>query len=505
MSEYLVKMKNVSKSFPGVIALDGVSFDLKPGEVHALLGENGAGKSTLMKILSGVYQNEQGEIEIGGQKVTHLTPKSAQELGVTIIHQELNMCQHLTVAENIFLAREKVKFGMIDHKALNREAKAVLDKLQLTIDPNIDIGELPVSQQQMVEIARSISINSKVIIMDEPTSALTERETEELFKKIKALRASGHGIVYISHRLEELKHIADRVTIFRDGKYVLTSDFKEITIDQIISAMVGREIKEKFPRVKTERGELLLEVKNLKSGKMVEDVSFKLYAGEILGVAGLMGAGRTETARALTGLEKIEDGEIWLYGNKTNITSPKDSIRKGIVYAPEDRKKDGLCTKLTVKENIGLPNMDMVCKFNIISNRKEHQLTQKTIDRLKIKTPSHNQDVINLSGGNQQKVVVGKWLARQAKIVIFDEPTRGIDVMAKVEIYNLINALKKQGIGIIMISSEMPEVLGMSDRLIVMCEGRVTSELVTNETSQVEVMHYATQYRTKILKDAIED
>lgn len=498
MEEYIVELKDITKRFPGVLALDKVQFNLKKGEVMALLGENGAGKSTLMKILSGVYTRDGGTVKILGKEYGDLTPKQAQEIGVAIIHQELNMCSHLTVAENIFLGRERIHSGMLNNKEMNGEAARLLKELNIELDPNVLVGSLPVSKQQMVEIAKALSCNAKILIMDEPTSALTSKEIDDLFAIIRQLKANGCGIVYISHRLEELAHIADRVTIMRDGKYILTSPFKDISMDDIITNMVGREITEKFPRVTCKKGKKILEVKNLNAGRMVRNVNLSVYEGEILGIAGLMGAGRTETTRAIFGIDKKESGTIILDGKELKIHGPNDAIRHGIVLAPEDRKKDGLCTRLSVQDNISLPNLDIICNgLGVINKKKEKEMSGKAVKDLQIKLPNVQVNAGSLSGGNQQKVVVGKWLARQSRVVIFDEPTRGIDVAAKVEIYNLMNELKKAGIGVVFVSSEMPEVLGISDRIIVMCDGRVTGELMTSEATQDQVLKYATAFEKK--------
>lgn len=494
MSDYLVELKGISKAFPGVKALDKVSFTLKAGEVHALLGENGAGKSTLVKIISGIYSRDEGEYLIEGTSVGDLTPKRAQECGIAIIHQELNMCQDLTVAENMFLGREKSRFGCVRVKEMNKAAKEILEKLKIDIEPDTVVRRLPVSKQQMVEIAKALSTNARILIMDEPTSALTEKEIAELFEIIRHLKRNGCAIIYISHRLEELEHITDRVSIFRDGRYIVTKDYKDTNLNEIISYMVGREIKEKFPTIDCRKGQKLLEVKNLCSG-IVNNVSFDLYQGEIVGFAGLIGAGRTELVRALFGAEEIASGEIYLRGKRLNIKTPRDAIVEGIVLGPEDRKKEGLCTKLSIRENVGLANLDRICsRTGVVDRKKEGRLTAEAIEKLKIKTPSAEQIVANLSGGNQQKIVVGKWLVRSAEVVIFDEPTRGIDVAAKVEIYNIMNELKRQGIGVIFVSSEMPEVMGMSDRVLVMCNGRITGDLVSKETTQDEILRCATKY-----------
>lgn len=499
MEEYIVEVKGVSKSFPGVLALDNVDFNLKAGEVLALLGENGAGKSTLMKILSGVYAKDGGAIKILGEEVGDITPKEAQEMGVAIIHQELNMCSHLTVSENIFLGREIVKKGILSEKEMGKKSKEILDRLNIDISPETVVGDLAVSKQQMVEIAKALSTNAKILIMDEPTSALTSKEIEDLFRIIKKLKEDGCAIVYISHRLEELQHIVDRVTILRDGQYITSMNFSETNLEEIISYMVGREIKEKFPRVTCKKGKKIFEVKHLNAGRMVRDVSFDLYEGEIVGIAGLMGAGRTETTRAIFGVDEKESGVILLDGKEVIINKPMDAIKAGIVLAPEDRKKDGLCTKLSIRENVSLPNLDIICnKLGVINKKKEKKMTEIAIQDLTIKTPNTEVNTGSLSGGNQQKVVVAKWLARDSKVVIFDEPTRGIDVAAKVEIYHLMNELKKQGIGVLFVSSEMPEVMGISDRIIVMCDGKVTGEMETKDATQDIILKYATSFEKKV-------
>lgn len=499
MNETIVSMEHISKSFPGVKALDDVRFDLRSGEVMALLGENGAGKSTLMKILSGVYTRDGGSMEIFGKEYGDLNPKLAQEVGVAIIHQELNMCRHLSVAENMYLGREKTRGVMLSNSEMEVEARAILDELNIGLEPQQVVGELPVSKQQMVEIAKALSTNARILIMDEPTSALTAKEIQDLFRIIKDLKAKGCGIVYISHRLEELQHIVDRVTIMRDGQYITSMNFQDVTMDEMIAHMVGREIKEKFPRVSCEKGKKVLEVKHLNAGPMVRDVSFDLYEGEIVGFAGLMGAGRTETTRAIFGVDPKTGGEIILDGREIKIHKPEDAIRAGIVLAPEDRKKDGLCTKLSIRHNIALPNLDLICnKLGVVSSAREKEMCSRVVKDLKVKTPNVEVSAGNLSGGNQQKIVVGKWLARDSRVVIFDEPTRGIDVAAKVEIYNLMNDLKKQGIAVMFVSSEMPEVMGIADRIIVMCDGRITGEISAEEATQNQILTYATQFEKKI-------
>ena len=506
MENLIVEMTDIRKEFPGVLALDNVQFRLRKGEVLAFLGENGAGKSTLMKILSGIYSKDSGTIKIDGEVIDNMTTHRAQKLGIAIIHQELNMCSHLSVAENIFLGREVTKSGVLSNSQMKKAAKGILDRLKIDLDPDTIVGSLPVSKQQMVEIAKALLTNARILIMDEPTSALTSAEIEELFRIIHQLKDEGCGIVYISHRLEELEHIVDRVTILRDGQYITSMDFDKSQMDEIVSYMVGREITEKFPRVNCEKGKRILQVKNLNAGRMVRNVNLELFEGEIIGIAGLMGAGRTEMTRALFGVDAKESGEIILDEKPVAINKPEDAIRAGIVLAPEDRKKDGLCTKLSVADNIALPNLDILCNsLGVVNAKKEEKMVEKAIHNLKIKLAGSYVDAGSLSGGNQQKVVVGKWLARNSRVVIFDEPTRGIDVAAKVEIYNLMNDLKKNGIGVIFVSSEMPEVLGISDRIMVMCDGKVTGELQTREATQDQILRLATRFESHVNSDNMTD
>ncbi len=495
MSEEILRVENMTKRFPGVIALDRVSFDLRRGEVHALVGENGAGKSTLMKILSGVYQPDEGAIYLKGQPVVFHNPIEAQRAGISIIYQELNLMPHLTVAQNIFIGREPLKKGgSIDDKKMSEDAAAILSQLHVDIDPDVPVYMLPLSKRQMVEIAKALSYQAEVFIMDEPTSSLTESEIEELFKVIHRLRDRGVGIIYISHRLEELKYIADRVTVLRDGRYVSTDEYQSVTIDEIVRKMVGRPLEEKFPpRTSTPTNKKILEVRNITRVGVLHDISFDLYQGEILGIAGLVGAGRTELARAIFGADPKDEGEIFLFGEKVNIFSPTDAIRAGIGYLPEDRKLAGLALEMLLTENITLANTEEVSNsLGIISNKKEKQVAEQYVKELDIRTPSVFQVVKNLSGGNQQKTVLAKWLFRKAKVLIFDEPTRGIDVGAKYAIHKLIDSLAKNGVGIIMISSELPEILGMTDRILVLHEGRLVGILQTKETNQEEILNYAT-------------
>ncbi len=494
MGNYVLEMKNICKSFPGVVALDNVSFNLRRGEVHALLGENGAGKSTLMKIIGGIYEKDSGKMLLEGKEVHFTNTRQASENGIEVIHQELNMCRHLTVAENIFLGRELTRFGFIDERSQNSAAKEIIERFGMDFSPRTVVGNLPVSRQQMVEIAKSTSVNAKIIIMDEPTSSLTQREISELFTIMKQLKSQGKSIIYISHRLEELEEIADRITVLRDGKFIAEKDFEQTGIQEIISLMVGREIKEKYPKINVKKGEKIMSVSNLTSD-FVNDVSFDLFSGEIIGFAGLVGAGRTELMRALFGVDRVHGGEINISGKTLKIKNPRSAISAGIVCAPEDRKKEGLILKLSVRENIAIANLDSLSnKIGIMSSKKERNMTEKIIKDLKIKTPSAEQEVNTLSGGNQQKIVVGKWLARNAKVVIFDEPTRGIDVAAKVEIYNLMNELKRKGIGVMFVSSELPEILGMSDRVIVICSGRITGDMPTSAATQDKILRLATKF-----------
>ena len=494
MGEVILEMKEIDKSFPGVHALDHVSFDVRKGEVHALMGENGAGKSTLMKVLTGIYSKDSGSIVYDGKEVEFTNPREAQEAGVVIVHQELNMMGHLTVAQNIFIGREYMKGGIIDDAKMNAETNKLFDRLNIKIDPTQTMSKLTVGKQQMCEIAKAISHEAKVIVFDEPTAALTDSEIEELFNIIRDLRAKDMGIVYISHRMDEIKVITDRVTVMRDGGYVGTLITEDCTKEDIINMMVGRVIYEE-PKSKSNvapDAEVVLKVDHLKAGRMVQDVSFELKKGEILGFSGLMGAGRTETARALFGADEKESGDIYINGKKVEINTPQDAVKLGIGYLSEDRKRFGLVLGKSVAENSTLASLKDFMKGIFINKKKEDEVATEYVKSLKTKTPSVDQLLVNLSGGNQQKVVISKWLIQNCDILIFDEPTRGIDVGAKSEIYHLMNELVKQGKSIIMISSEMPEILRMSDRIIIMCEGRKTGEIDIAEATQEKIMHMAT-------------
>ena len=495
MGEVILTMKGIDKSFPGVHALDHVDLEVRKGEVLALMGENGAGKSTLMKVLTGIYKKDEGTITYEGKEVEFENPRAAQAAGIVIVHQELNMMNHLTVAQNIFIGREIMKGSLIDDAKMNEEAKKLFDKLNIDIDPTEKMGNLTVGKQQMCEIAKAISHDAKVIIFDEPSAALTESEIEELFKIIRDLRDKGVGMVYISHRMDEIKVITDRVTVMRDGTYVGTIITKESTKDDIINMMVGRVIYEDPKTESNVKADapVVLKVEHLNAGKMVRDVSFELRKGEILGFSGLMGAGRTETARALFGADKKDSGDVYINGVKVEINSPEDAVKNGIGYLSEDRKRYGCVVGKTVAENTTMASLENFMKGLFINKKKEEDSAWEYVKALKTKTPTVDTEVVNLSGGNQQKVVIAKWLVRDCEILIFDEPTRGIDVGAKSEIYTLMNELVAQGKSIIMISSEMTEVLRMSDRIIVMCEGRKTGEIDISEATQENIMHMATQ------------
>ena len=491
----ILEMKGIVKSFGPVKALKGVDFDLRAGEVHAMMGENGAGKSTLMKVLTGIHDANEGTIHYNGKQVTYSKPKDAMEDGIVIVHQELNMMNHLTVAQNIFIGREEFRHNwLIDDGASIKKAKKLFDLLKLDINPTEKVGNLTVGKQQMVEIAKALSMDAKVIVFDEPTAALTESEINELFVIIDDLRAKGVGIIYISHRMDEIARITDRVTVMRDGEYVGTVNTKETTKDEIIAMMVGRTIYEdpKAASAVADDAPVVLEVKNLNAGSSVKDVSFQLRKGEILGFSGLMGAGRTEVARLLFGADKKESGTIFVNGKEVTINSPQDAIREGIGYLSEDRKRFGCIVDMTIADNTVMTNLDHYIKGFLIDDREIVRVSDKFVDSLKTKTPSSKQLVRNLSGGNQQKVVIAKWLEQNSDILIFDEPTRGIDVGAKSEIYTLMNALVAQGKSIIMISSELTEILRMSDRIVVMCEGRKTGELDISQATQERILALAT-------------
>ena len=486
-------LENISKRFPGVVALNDVSLSLYPGEVHAICGENGAGKSTLMKIVSGQQPPDEGRIRYLGEERHFKSVSEAEQIGIAIIHQELNLVPHLTVAENIFLAREPLRFGLIDRRKMQADTEACLARLGVAISPRAPVARLSVAQQQMVEIAKALSLEARVLILDEPTSSLTESETQALFKVIQDLKARGVGMLYISHRLDEMRHIVDRVTILRDGRYVSTQRFADTSVDAIVAGMVGRSLDEKFPpRTSIPTNEVLLRAKGLTRKGAFQDISFELRRGEILGFAGLMGAGRTEIARAIFGADRLDAGQVEINGREVAIRSPRDGIDQGIAYLSEDRKKDGLAVKMTLAHNLTLANLDALCgPLGFIRFAEEARVARDYVRRLDIRTPSIDKVTRYLSGGNQQKIIIGKWLFRDARIMFFDEPTRGIDVGAKYAIYEMMDQLAAQGIGVVLISSELPELLGMSDRILVFHEGRLTGDVATRATTQDQIMHYA--------------
>lgn len=487
----LLTMKNIHKSFPGVYALNAVDFELKAGEVHALLGENGAGKSTLIKVLGGIYTADQGEIFIEGKKVEIKDVKSAQECGISIIHQELVLVPHMTVGENIFLGREPSIGKFVNSSKMNDDAQKLLDTYEMDINAKTLVGKLTIAQQQMVEIVKAISYNSRILVMDEPTSSISDKEVNFLFSTMRTLTAKGVGIIYISHKMSELEQVCDRVTVMRDGTYIGTKVVKETTKDQLISMMVGRELKNYYTRDYLEQGEVLLRCENIVDHKMVKGASFELKKGEIIGFAGLVGAGRSEVMKCIFGLTQGFSGEIYIEGKKVAIKTPTDAIKHGIALVPEDRKMEGLYPVQSVKFNSTIEVLHNFIKGIIVNNQKEDEITQKYIDMMSTKTPSRNQLIGKLSGGNQQKVMIGRWLATSPKILILDEPTRGVDVGAKSEIYAIMNRLVKTGMSIIMISSEMPEIINMSDRIYVMCGGKVTGCLGHEEVTQESIMKLA--------------
>jgi len=488
----VLEMRGIGKRFPGVVALDEVDFDLRRGEVHILLGENGAGKSTLMKILSGAYQKSAGQIILDGAEVEIRNPKHAQTLGISTIYQEFNLIPNLSVGENIFLGREPAKLpGLINQRAIFQDARRAVSSLGLEINPRKLIKDLKVAEQQMVEVAKALSLDARILIMDEPTAALTEHEIKDLFATIRALKDKGVSIIYISHRLEELFEIGDRVTVLRDGRSVGTYDVKGMTKTELIRLMVNRELTDLFPKVRAPKGPEALRVEGLSTPGGLKDISFTLYQGEVLGIAGLLGAGRTELARAIFGIDKISAGTIYLNGEPQHLSSPRAAINSGIGFLTEDRKSQGLVLRLSVKENLCLASADKFSRWGVMDASEERQVADRYVQELRIRTPSLDQKVVFLSGGNQQKVVLSKWLCSQARVFIFDEPTRGVDVGAKTEIYQLMNRLTATGVAIIMISSEMLEVLGMSDRVLVMREGQVVGEFSAEDATQERVLQCA--------------
>lgn len=486
-------MTGIAKRYPGVVALDGVDLEVRRGEVHILLGENGAGKSTLMKILAGAVQRDAGTITLDGHECELATPRAAQTAGVSIIYQEFNLVPHLTVAENIFLGREPRAAipGMIGRSRMQAEAERLLRELEVNIDPTVIVAHLGVAEQQMVEVAKALSFDAKILVMDEPTSALSDTEITQLFKVVRALRARGVAIIYISHRMEELFLIGDRVTIMRDGRYIATREIRATTMDELVSLMVGRDLTEHFPKKAVPPGEELLRVEHLSRHGVLHDISLTLRRGEVVGLAGLMGSGRTELARAIFGADPIDTGRVTVKGREVVIRSPRQAVNLGLGLLTEDRKQQGLVLCLDIRANTCLASVDRFSTAGIVDGGRESAAAQKLSTELRVKTPGLYQRVVNLSGGNQQKVVLAKWLCCEADILIFDEPTRGIDVGSKVEIYELINRLAAEGKAILMVSSELPEILGMSDRILVMNRGRIAGAFTAAEATQEKILHCA--------------
>ena len=493
MEQKILELRHITKLYPGVVALDDVSLGFSRGEVHAIVGENGAGKSTFIKVITGAIAPTQGTLIFEGKQIEDNTPQKSMALGITAIYQELNLLKHLSVAENIYYNRYRKKRGLIDFRGMEEDAAKVLDRLGVKIDPKMLVKDLSVGYQQLVEIAKSLSQDVKVMIMDEPSAALTNSELQYLFEIVKTLKQEGMAILYISHRMEEIFQLCDKVSVFRDGHYIKTMDVKDTTQEELIRLMVNRELNDTFPEFIPDRGEKVLEVQNVCT-ELLKEVSFEAYRGERLGFAGLVGAGRTETARAVYGADKMQKGEIRIKGRSVNIQSPEDAIKHGIALIPEDRKQQGLFLNMSVKDNISFVYAPRITNvLGLINRNKEEEACRQQIEKLTVKTPTMRQLVKNLSGGNQQKVILGKWLLMNCDIIIFDEPTRGIDVGAKQEIYELINELARQGKAVILISSELPELMGMSDRVIVMAEGRISGELKKEQIHQEKILELASK------------
>lgn len=494
-AEYILELNHISKSFPGVKALDDVTLHVRPGTVHSLMGENGAGKSTLMKCLFGIYTFDAGEIILDGKAIRFSNPSEALHNHVSMVHQELNQVLNQTVMENMWLGRFPMKHGLIDDKKMYDETKKIFDDLDIQVDPRVKIGTLKVSQKQMIEIAKAVSYDSKVIVMDEPTSSLTEKEVEHLFRIIRKLIAKNTSIIYISHKMEEILKISDDVTVMRDGKWIATKSAKEITIGEIIQMMVGRELKDRYPEKKAKVGDVLMEVQDLSTANPAfEGVNFKLHKGEILGIAGLVGSKRTEILETLFGIRMKGEGKILVEGQEVKNRSPKEAMQNGFAMLTEERRSDGIFGDLSVGFNMTIANLQKYKKTGLLKSTSMKKDTEKMIQAMNVKTPSDKVKIGNLSGGNQQKVILGRWLLTEPKILLLDEPTRGIDVGAKFEIYQLINELAEQGKGIIIVSSEMPELFGISDRILVMSNGRQSAIFDSKEVGQVDVMEAAARY-----------
>jgi galactose/methyl galactoside ABC transporter, ATP-binding protein MglA len=495
--KYVLEMENITKEFPGVKALDNVQLKLKPGTVHALMGENGAGKSTLMKCLFGIYEKDTGKILLDGVEVNFKSTKEALENGVSMVHQELNQVLQRNVLDNIWLGRYPMKGFFVDEKKMYEDTINIFKDLDIKVDPRKKVADLPIAERQMIEIAKAVSYKSKVIVMDEPTSSLTEKEVEHLFRIINRLKESGVAIVYISHKMEEIKMISDEITILRDGKWISTNDVSKISTEQIISMMVGRDLTERFPKKDNTVKEMILEVKNLTALNQpsIQDVSFELYKGEILGIAGLVGSKRTEIVETIFGIRPKEKGEIILNGKTVKNKNPEDAIKNGFALVTEERRSTGIFSMLDIAFNSVISNLDRYKnKFRLLKNKDMEKDTKWIVDSMRVKTPSYTTKIGSLSGGNQQKVIIGRWLLTEPEVLMLDEPTRGIDVLAKFEIYQLMIDLAKKDKGIIMISSEMPELLGVTDRILVMSNGRVAGIVKTSETNQEEIMELSAKY-----------
>ena len=490
--QVVLQMKGVKKYFPGVKALDGVDFELRKGEIHALLGENGAGKSTLIKILTGLYSMTEGSIHIKGEEVHMKSVKDARDNRIAAIHQEICLVPYVSVARNIYLGRElKNKFGLMDDKTMEAETQKLLDRLGMDIDASKEVRQYSIAQQQLIEIAKALALDAEILLMDEPTSSLTEKEVTGLFETIRRLKENGTSIIYISHRMEELFELSDRVTVLRDGQYIDTYVTAETNREELVAAMVGRQLTDFYVKDSVPQDEVFMEVKNLSHAGVFQDVSFTLKKGEILGVSGMVGAGRSEVARAIVGIDKKTGGEVLLEGKVLDIQKPIDAINAGVVLIPENRKEEGLVLENSVRFNTTLAVLKEFIRGIIWNRKKEESVVEEHINALKIRTPHQEQLILNLSGGNQQKVVIAKWLATAPKVLIMDEPTRGVDVGAKAEIYTIMNDLAKQGISIIMISSDLPEIINMSDRVLVMREGKLAGILEKDEIGQEQIMRYA--------------
>ena len=495
--KYVLEMENITKEFPGVKALDNVQLKLKPGTVHALMGENGAGKSTLMKCLFGIYEKDTGKILLDGVEVNFKSTKEALENGVSMVHQELNQVLQRNVLDNIWLGRYPIKGFFVDEKKMYEDTINIFKDLDIKVDPRKKVADLPIAERQMIEIAKAVSYKSKVIVMDEPTSSLTEKEVEHLFRIIKRLKESGVAIVYISHKMEEIKMISDEITILRDGKWISTNDVSKISTEQIISMMVGRDLTERFPKKDNTVKEMILEVKNLTALNQpsIQDVNFELYKGEILGIAGLVGSKRTEIVETIFGMRPKEKGEIILNGKTVKNRNPEEAIKNGFALVTEERRSTGIFSMLDIAFNSVISNLDRYKnKFRLLKNKDMEKDTKWIVDSMRVKTPSYTTKIGSLSGGNQQKVIIGRWLLTEPEVLMLDEPTRGIDVLAKFEIYQLMIDLAKKDKGIIMISSEMPELLGVTDRILVMSNGRVAGIVKTSETNQEEIMELSAKY-----------